>query len=152
MATYQVNITISAGSTFKQEFFLTNPDKSPTNITGYKMFASLAKHPTAMDAVKSTTENPSYKTIPMNATVVDGVGGKYVLHMSSKKTAELSEGKYVYSVVGQDRNGYKSELVSGVAFCQRSFASPDAEHIFDGGGANIVGDEIILDGGNSSSY
>ena len=152
MASYQVNITISAGSTFKQEFYVTNPDKSPANITGYKISAKLAKHATAMDAVTSTTEEPAYNYIPMTATVVDGVGGKYVLHMSSKKTAQLSEGKYVYSVVGQDRNGNKSELTSGLAFVERAFASSDTETIFDGGGAAITGDSIILDGGTSASY
>ena len=64
----------------------------------------------------------------------------------------MSEGKYVYSVVAQDRNGNKSEVVDGLVFVERGFASPDSEVIFDGGGATFTGNEIILDGGTSSSY
>lgn len=149
---YQVNIHINSGTTFKQDFYLTNPDKSPTNITGYVFYANIAKHATAMVATESTTENPVYNYIPMTATVVDGVGGKYCLYMSSKQTAKLSEGKYVYSVVAQDLNGNKSEVVDGVVFVEKGFASPDAEIVFDGGGAQITGNDIILDGGNSTSY
>jgi hypothetical protein len=151
-ASYQVNLNINAGTTFSQEFFLTNPDKSPTNITGYKFYAKMAKHSTAMVATQSTRDNPVYSYIPMTATVADGVGGKYKLYMSSKKTAKLSEGKYVYSVVAQDLNGNKSEVVDGLVFVERGFASPDSETVFDGGGASLTGDEIILDGGTSGSY
>ena len=151
-ASYSVNISINAGTTFKQEFYLTNPDKSPSNITGYVFYAKMAKHATAMNAVESTRDNPVYNYIPMTATVVDGVGGKYCLYMSAKQSARLSEGKYVYSVVAQDRNGNKSEVVDGLVFVEKGFASPDSEVIFDGGGASFAGDEIILDGGTSGSY
>ena len=151
-ASYQVNLQINAGTTFKQNFYLTNPDKSPTNITGYVFYARIAKHPSAMVATESTRDNPVYNYIPMTATVVDGVGGVYCLYMSSKQTAKLSEGKYCYSVVAQDRNGNKSEVVDGLVFVERGFASPDSEVIFDGGGATFTGNEIILDGGTSSSY
>ena len=113
---YQVNINISSGTTFNQEFFLTNPDKSPTNITGYKISAKMAKHATSMNAVKSTRDNPVYNYIPFVSTVTDGVGGKYSLYMNAKQTAKLSEGKYVYSVVAQDLNGHKSEVVNGLVF------------------------------------
>ena len=149
---YQVNITISAGTTFKQEFYLTNPDKSPSNITGYTFSAKIAKHASSMNAVESTRDNPVYNYIPMTATVIDGVGGVYCLYMPAKKTARLNEGKYCYSVVAQDRNGNKSEVVSGLVFVEKGFASSDSEVWFDGGGASISGPEIILDGGNSSSY
>ena len=151
-ASYQVNIQINAGTTFKQEFYITNPDKSPSNITGYKFYAKMAKHATAMNAVESTRDNPVYNYTPMTATVLDGVGGKYCLYMSAKQTAQLSEGKYVYSVVAQDLNGYKSEVVDGLVFVERGFASPDSDVVFDGGGAYISGNDVILDGGNSSSY
>lgn len=149
---YQVNLAITSGTTFTQEFFLTNPDKSPTNISGYKFYAKLSKHATAMDAVESTSQTPHYNYIPMSAIVVDGVGGKYILRLSSKATSQLSEGKYVYSVVSQDRNGNKSQVVNGLAFVEKGFGSPDVEMFFDGGGASLVGDSVIIDGGNSRSY
>ena len=152
-ASYTVNLNIHAGSTFKQEFYLTNPDKTPTDITGYKFYAKMAKHASAMIATESTTANPVYNYIPFNAVVSSGIGGKYCLQMSSKKTSKLSEGKYVYSVVAQDKNGNKSEVADGLVFVERSFASPDSEMIFDGGGAHIdEHNSVILDGGNSGSY
>ena len=104
-ASYQVNINVNAGTTFKQSFFLTGADKSPTNITGYGFSAKMAKHSNAMNAVESTTKNPVYSYIPFTATVINGIGGEYCLYMSSKQTAKLSEGKYVYSVVSTDKNG-----------------------------------------------
>ena len=88
MSAYQVNLSINAGP-FKQEFYLTNPDKSPSNITGYVFYAKMAKHASAMVATQSTRDNPVYNYIPMTATVVDGVGGKYCLYMSAKQTAKL---------------------------------------------------------------
>ena len=151
-ASYSVNLNINAGTTFKQNFYLTNPDKSPSNITGYTFYAKMAKHASAMVATESTRDNPVYNYIPMTTSVVDGVGGVYCLYMSSNQTAKLSEGKYCYSVVAQDRNGNKSEVVDGLVFVERGFASPDSEVVFDGGGASISGNDIILDGGTSSSY
>ena len=152
-ASYTVNLNVHAGTTFSQKFYLTNPDKSPTNITGYKFYAKMAKHSSAMIATESTADQPVYAYIPFTATVSSGVGGEYVLHMSSKKTSRLTEGKYVYSVVAQDLNGNKSEVADGLVFVERGFASPDSEMVFDGGGAFIEeNNSIILDGGNSSSY
>ena len=152
-ASYTVNLNINAGTSFTQEFFLTNPDKSPANITGYRFFAKMAKHSSAMVATKSTTTHPVYAYTPITATVADGVGGKYVLHMSAKKTAGLSEGKYVYSVVAEDLNGNKSEVADGLVFVERGFASPESEMVFDGGGAHIEeNNTIIIDGGTSDSY
>ena len=151
-ASYQVNLNINAGTTFNQSFFLTGPDKSPANITGYTFSAKMAKHANAMRAIESTTSNPVYSYIPFTATVIDGIGGEYCLYMSSKQSAKLSEGKYVYSVVATDKNGNKSEVVDGLIFVERAFASSDSEVVFDGGGASMPDGGLILDGGNSSSY
>ena len=43
-AAYQVNIKISAGVQFTQEYTLTNPDRTPMNLTGCKFRANIAKH------------------------------------------------------------------------------------------------------------
>ena len=59
-AQFQVNITISAGADFTQEYTVTSPDGLPVNITGYKFFANLAKHPTAIDATVSTSGAPRF--------------------------------------------------------------------------------------------
>ena len=53
-APFQVNISISAGTDFTQQFTVNNPDFSPVDITGFKFLAKLAKHPTSIDAMTST--------------------------------------------------------------------------------------------------
>ena len=120
-AQYQVNISVEAGTDFAQEFKVTNPDNSPVNITGYKFFANLAKHPTAIDAAVSTSGTPVYKFTSFTTRVVDGKRGVYSIALTDKQTSALEEGKYVYNVVMQDSNGDKISVVSGIAFVTVAF-------------------------------
>jgi len=122
-AQFQVNITISAGTDFTQEFTVANPDKLPVDITGYKFFANLAKHPTAIDAAVSTSGTPVYKYVPFTTLVVDGKKGKYSISLLANETSKLAEGKYVYNVIMQDLNGEKSSVVSGIAFVDVAFGA-----------------------------
>ena len=152
-ASYTVNLNMNSGVAFAQKFYLTNPDKSPLNISGYRLFAKMAKHSAAMVATKSTVDKPAYAYFTINANVSNGQKGEYTLAMSAHKTARLAEGKYVYSVVAQDKNGVKSEVADGLVFVERAFASPESETVFDGGGALIEeNNSIIIDGGSSGSY
>ena len=120
-AQYQVNITVSAGVDFTQRFTVANPDLSPVNITGYKFFANLAKHPTAIDAAVSTSGTPVYKYVPFTTLVVNGQQGIYSISLSASQTSKLEEGKYVYNVVMKDLNGEKISVVSGLAFVDVAF-------------------------------
>lgn len=153
---FQVNLNISAGTTFSQQFTLTNPDLSPKNITGYKFQGYLAKHPGSVNAMTSTTNIPKHKYYSFNCSVYDGQKGIYDVYMSSKITSLLKEGKYVYNIVGQHPNGPVSQIVNGLAFVEKSFGSTRSENveeiIFDGGGSDPDGDEIILNGGTSSGF
>ena len=149
---FTVNISISAGTTFAQQFTLTNPDLSPKNITGYKFQGYIAKHPGAVDAHTSTSEYPKHKYYPFTCSVYDGHKGIYDIYMPSTLTNKLQEGKYVYSIVGKHPNGASSEVVNGLAFVQKAFGAVSDEFIFDGGGSNPEGDEIILNGGTSSGF
>jgi len=120
-AQYQVNITVSAGADFTQEYTVTSPDNVPVDITGYKFFANLAKHPTAIDAAVSTSGSPVYAYVPFTTLVVDGKKGIYNITLTSAQTSKLQEGKYVYNVVMQDLNGEKSSVVGGLAFVDVAF-------------------------------
>lgn len=120
---YQVNIAIHAGCDFAQEFWLAAGDKAPLNITGYKFKAAIAKHSDSLDAVLSTSDNPVAKCYPLNTRVVDGVGGIYEVSMPKEATILLEEGKYFYNVVTQDTSGVVREVVSGLAFVEKSLAS-----------------------------
>ena len=99
---FQVNINVSAGVDFNQEFVIQNPDGSPVVITECTFAANLAKHPTAVDAAVSTSGTPVRTYVPFTTSVVDGVGGKYSIALTPTQTAKLQEGKYVYNVVMQD--------------------------------------------------
>ena len=114
---YQVNIDISAGLPFCREFYITNPDLSPIDITGATVTAYLAKHPCAFFATDTTSEHTFYNYILFTCYVVDGVGGVFSLNMSAEDTIVLEEGKYVYSVNIIDANGVSlDEVVGGPAF------------------------------------
>ena len=146
--TYQVNITVSAGTTFNQLFYLTNPDKSPMDITGATFSANLSKHSNSVNAVRSTSSRMVYQYVPFKTRVVDGKGGVFEITMDSFISAKLQEGKYVYDVVMKDVNGYRTDAVTGLAFVSVAMGVNTSELLFDGGGSSDGGD-IILDGGSS---
>ena len=120
---FQVNINVSAGVDFNQEFVIQNPDSSPVIITECKFAANLAKHPTAIDAMVSTSGTPVRTYVPFTASVVDGVGGKYSIALTSSQTSKLEEGKYVYNVVMTDVNGDTQNIMSGLAFVNVAFGA-----------------------------
>lgn len=122
-ATYQVNISIGAGTSFNQLYYLTNPDMSPMDITGAQFSARLAKHPRAVDATAAYVP-PVYKQIPFDTAIENGPQGEFSLSMPSTRTSILDEGKYVYSASMKDTNGYWYEVVSGLAFVDCAFGYP----------------------------
>ena len=91
---FTVNINIDAGTDFTQQYTITNPDLSPVNITGYKFFANMAKNPTAIDAVVSTSGARKYAYHPFVTRVIDGERGIYSISMPPATTSQLEEGKY----------------------------------------------------------
>tara|TARA_R110002012_G_scaffold56550_2_gene145103 strand:- start:253 stop:633 length:381 start_codon:yes stop_codon:yes gene_type:complete len=120
---FQVNINISAGVDFTQQFTVNNPDFSPVDITGYKFFAKLAKHPTSIDAMTSTSGTPVYNYVTFDTSIVDGKKGIYSISLGSAKTSLLAEGKYVYSVVMQNTSGEKSPAIEGISFVDVAFGA-----------------------------
>ena len=120
---FQVNISISAGADFTQQFTVNNPDFSPVDITGFKFLAKLAKHPTSIDAMTSTSGVPVYKYVSFDTAVEDGKKGIYSISMSAAKTSLLPEGKYVYSVVVQNTGGEKIPAVEGIVFVDVAFGA-----------------------------
>ena len=120
---FQVNISISAGADFTQEYSVTAPDLSPVDITGYKFFANLAKHPTAINAAVSTSGSPVYKYVSFDTNIVSGALGLYSITLLATETSKLAEGKYVYNIIMEDLDGEKSSLVSGVAFVDVAFGA-----------------------------
>ena len=120
---FQVNISISAGADFTQEYSVTDPNLAPVNITGYKFYANLAKHPTAIDAAVSTSGTPVYKYVSFSTNIVNGAAGLYSITLLATETSKLAEGKYVYNIIMEDLDGEKSSLVSGVAFVDVAFGA-----------------------------
>jgi len=120
---FQVNINISAGVDFNQEFVIQNPDGSPVVITECSFAANLAKHPTAIDAMVSTSGTPVYKYVPFSTSVVSGTGGKYSIALTSSQTSKLEEGKYLYNVVMTDINGETQNIMAGLAFVDVAFGA-----------------------------
>ena len=120
---YQVNIQINSGCDFRQEYTLANPDLTPKVITGAKFLGALGKHPEAIIAWKSTSEEPVYNFIPFTTSVVDGDKGIYSIGLTAAQTSKLHEGQYGYNVVLEDVNGTRTEVVTGLAFVEKAFAT-----------------------------
>ena len=120
---YQANLQISAGSDFSQTFSLTQPDGTPIDITGYTISARMAKHDNAKNVNTSTSDIPVWKFINFTTSVVDGVNGEYSISLSDEVSVKLEEGKYVYSVVTEDTSNSKQEILNGLIFVDKGFAS-----------------------------
>ena len=115
--TFGVNIQLTAGSDFGQEFYLANPDKSPMDITGCKFTAYFTKNPGAIDAVETELPgNPVYQAYPMNTSVVNGQGGVYSISLPKEDTLGFQQGKYVYAVNMTDVNGNRQQVLNGLLF------------------------------------
>jgi len=120
---YQVNISIPAGTDFTQEFTVTDPNLNRVDITGFKFFANLAKHPTAIDAAVSTSGSPVYKYVSFITNIENGVEGVYSITLSAAETSRLAEGKYVYNIIMEDLDGNKTSVVGGLAFVDVAFGA-----------------------------
>ena len=146
-AAYQVNIHIDAGLPFTQEYYITNPDRSPRDITGFKFLGSASKHPTSIDATKASRGAPAYKMLPFTTRVVDGKKGIMSISMPKEYTVRMAEGKYVYTITMKDVNGHSSTAVSGLCFVNVATPELPGEVILDGGGAFMEDSGNVLDGG-----
>ena len=120
---FTVNINVEAGADFSQQFTITGPDLAPVDITGYKFYANLAKHPTAVDAFTSTSGSPVYAYTPFVTNVVNGTAGTYSISLPSASSSKLEEGKYVYNIIMEDVSGDKTSVISGLAFVDVAFGA-----------------------------
>lgn len=116
MATPQLNLTISAGASFTQSLSISNADRSVTDLTLVTITARLAKHPSSINALTSTSTAPVLEFTQMSTSILDPNGGEILLSLTAAETAQLKEGKYVYSVIMDDGVGTVSEILHGLVF------------------------------------
>ena len=113
----QVNLTVTTGTTFSEKFLLLNPDKTPQDLTGCIFEGHIAKHAGAINAVESVLPCcPQYKYIPLLVGVEEALAGSYRIFMSKEVTAQLEEGKYVYSVGMTDQFENRTQVAHGLVF------------------------------------
>ena len=127
MAAFQVNLTISAGLSFRQEFTLANADKSPVNLTGATFTGAISKNERSINADLSTAAVPVYERIYFECEVVNAEAGVYCIKLTPEQTSKLAEGKYVYNVVMKNVNGELLPAVQGLVFVQIAFGAPFEE-------------------------
>ncbi len=141
---FQVHIQIGAGVEFYQEYFLTEADGSPLDLTGCEVYGAIAKHsnaknvlwnptppqepvdPDEFNPVPMVTDEeaqslPYYKNISFNASVDDSVKGRISIYLAPTATKLLEEGKYVYSVVIKFPDDRIVEATSGLVFVNKAF-------------------------------
>ena len=90
---FQVHIRIAAGTDFSQNFYITNPDMTPMDITGSYFTAVISKHSESINAIKSTEEQPVYAYYTMDTRVDNGIGGVVNVSMAGSDTSKWKEGK-----------------------------------------------------------
>ena len=118
----QINLRMSAGTSFEQTFSVLIPDGSAVDITGYTFYAKMAKHESALNAEASTAGAPVWRYVEMTTAISDAAAGKYTISLADTINVKLEEGKYVFSVVMEDLATTKSEVISGLVFVDRGFA------------------------------
>ena len=126
-AAFQVNLTISAGLSFRQEFTITNADKSPVNLAGASFTGALSKYERAINADLSTSAVPIYERIYFECEVVNPAAGVYCIKLTPEQTNKLLEGKYVYNVVMRNVNNELISVAQGLAFVEIAFGAPFEE-------------------------
>jgi hypothetical protein len=127
MAAFQVNLTISAGLSFRQEFTLANADKSPVNLTGASFTGAISKNERSINAELSTAAVPVYERIYFECEVVNAATGVYCIKLTPEQTNKLLEGKYVYNVVMKNVNSELISVAQGLAFVEVAFGAPFEE-------------------------
>ena len=116
MATPQLNLTISAGTSFTQSFNITSADRSVTDLTTMSFTARMSKNSGSFDALASTSTAPVLEYTQFNTSVLDPNGGEMLISLTAAETAALKEGKYVYSIIMDDGAGVVTEILHGLVF------------------------------------
>jgi len=102
MSTNVFNFLINQYSDFTITLTVTQPNKSPLNLTGYTASASIKK---------SYFSSVSY---PFTVEFVNRTSGIIALKMSNTQTSLLSGGRYVYDVIITDSNLKKTRAFEGI--------------------------------------
>ena len=121
MGLYNVNLQISAGTDFYQEFFLTEVDLSPLDVTDMLFSSSIKKHASAVLADTSSKNDTRELSVAFETGVVDGPAGVYYIRLKNSESYKLEEGKYVYSTVMTNPEGEITEVNSGLVFVDVAF-------------------------------
>ena len=117
MAAFQVNLTISAGLSFRQEFTLANADKSPVNLTGASFTGAISKNERSINADLSTAAVPVYERIYFQCEVVNAEAGVYCIKLTPEQTSSEAMG-----VAGQGSIGMRRDLATRRISCGRTFS------------------------------
>lgn len=105
MSATTVNIVINHRSDFQLDFLLRTSPTSNTalNLTGYAVFAKM----------KPAFDSPDSQAESFNAFVSNTVEGRLTLALTDLQTAQLKHQKYVYDVVIENPNGFRTRVLEG---------------------------------------
>ena len=99
MTARNINLVLDQGVDFEATFTVKNENSSALNLTGYTGEARLRKHPAA------TKYNAFIVTFP------NRVNGQIKVAMASTMTAVIEGGRYVYDLVLNSPNDYKTRPI-----------------------------------------
>ena len=101
MTARNINLVLDQGVDFEATFTIRNENQSALNLTGYTGSAQLRKHPEASKSTEFVISFPNR------------VNGQIKVAMASTMTAVIEGGRYVYDLVLNSPNDYKTRPIQG---------------------------------------
>ncbi|ADD95421.1 hypothetical protein PSSM2_214 [uncultured phage MedDCM-OCT-S08-C1281] len=102
MAAIPVNIVVDRHANFDVTFFITNKDGTPLNMVGYTGEAHFKKSYSATASVQ----------VPL--VFVNRTSGEIGISMTGAETGVLDRRRYVYDILLESPQGYKTRVIEGI--------------------------------------
>lgn len=105
-ASVKTNLIINQKSNFKATILVRDSATSTAvDLSGFSVVAKM----------KQTFESPDSSATVFFCAIPDPTTGKIVMELTSTQTSNLRVGSYVYDVVIQDTDNFKTRIIQGTA-------------------------------------
>ena len=105
-APVKTNLIINQKSNFKADILVR--DSTTSTIVDLTGFSVVAK-------IKQSYDAPDSSAVEFFCAIPDPTTGKIVMELTSTQTSALRIGSYVYDVVLQDTDNFKTRIIQGTA-------------------------------------
>jgi hypothetical protein len=105
-AAVKTNLIINQRSDFKATVLVKDSATSTVvNLTGYSAVAK----------IKQTFDSPDSSAVTFTCTIPDPTTGRIVMELSDTISTAMRIGSYVYDIVLEDTDGFRTRIIQGTA-------------------------------------